>query len=135
MAKKTPCRGSVRRRSNLNLGFDRPRGNVLVDGAVIRSCNRRPATATTAYARATAATGAAGEAAGHDQRALVAGELSAASPASAALALIRSGRSDRADAGGEGHQLAVNPYAAEISASGTFRLPEDIGVPGAQQNE
>jgi hypothetical protein len=132
--KEDPLQRKVRRRSNLNLGLDRPWGHVLVDGAVIRSLNRRPATATTASARATAATGATREAAAHDQCALGAGELSATSPATAALAPIRSSGNDGTDAGAEGHQLTVNPYAAQVSARGTFHLPKDLVVP-AQQND
>jgi hypothetical protein len=39
------------------------------------------------------------------------------------------------DAGAEGHQLSVNPDAMEISRSGTFHLPEDLGIPKARQQE
>src|ERR1035437_3138251 len=46
----------------------------------------------------------------------------------------RSGN-DRAEAGAEGHQLSVNPYAAKVSRSSAFHLPEDFGIPGAEQKE
>ena len=74
---------------------------------------------------------AAGEAAVHDQRAAIAGELSAASAATA-LALFCRGGNDRTDAGAERHQFSVNPYAAEISRRAAFHLPEDLGGPAAR---
>ena len=103
--------------------------------AIAHSGSGRPSAAATAEARAKAAARTTGEAAGYDQRAAIAGELPAGSPAAAALALFRRGGNDRADTGAEGHQLAVNPYAAKVSRSGAFHLSKELGVPGAQQKE
>jgi hypothetical protein len=49
--------------------------------------------------------------------------------------LVRRRGTDRTDAGTEGHQLSVNPYAAKVSLARAFHLPEDLGVPGAEKKE
>src|SRR5208282_2854780 len=117
-SKEDSSQRKVRRRSDLNLGLERPRGNVLVGSAITRSRGRPPAAAS-----------AARKAPGDDQPPAIAGELSAGTAATAALTLRHRGGNHRADAGAEGHQLTINPYTAEISAGGALRLPKDLGAP------
>jgi hypothetical protein len=127
--------GNVRGRRNLNLGVNRSRRSVLENCPVTRSRNGRTSATASATAKATATACAAGETAGHSQCAAIAGKLSAPTAAPTTLARFRRSGNDRADAGAEGHQLSVNPYAAKVSRSSAFHLPEDLGVPGAEQKE